>query len=64
MSNEQRAHDITMLYIRTLTNVEYKQALSNATDGMANLKIDFYEKYMEIYPNILELVNRDFPNEK
>lgn len=61
MSNEQRAHDLTMLYIKTITNAEYKNAINNASDGMANLKIDFYEKYMEIYPGILELVNRDFP---
>lgn len=64
MSNEQRAHDLTMLYIKTLTNMEYKQAVSNVTDGQANLKIDFYEKYIEFYPKVLEVVNRDFPNGK
>ena len=64
MSNEQRAHDLTMLYIKTLTNMKYKQAVSNVTDSQANLKIDFYEKCIEFYPKVLEVVNRDFPNAK
>lgn len=54
MSNEQRAHDITMLYVELFTN-------TTVPDKNGNYKIDPYGKYKEIYPAVLEKVNNDFP---
>ena len=54
MSNEQRAHDLTMLYVRIFINTQQP-------DENNNINIDPYSKYVELYPEILEKVNRDFP---
>ena len=54
MSNEQRAHDLTMLYVKLFTKFE-------TPDENGTLKIDPYGKYKEIFPIMLETVNNDFP---
>lgn len=54
MSNEQRAHDITMLYVRIFTN-------TTLLDKNGNCNLDPYSKYKEVYPVILEEINKDFP---
>lgn len=54
MSNEQRAHDITMLYVKIFTSVE-------KPDKNGNITLDPYTKYCEIYPIVLEKVNENFP---
>ena len=56
MSNEQRAHDITMLYVQ----ISMKPTFEELQSGQVNR--DPYVIYMEIYPEVLEKVNRDFPN--
>lgn len=64
MSNEQRAHDLTMLYIKTNANMKFKNELSEtlkSNNNKIDFKLDFYQDYISIYPKILELVNRDFP---
>lgn len=64
MSNEQRAHDLTMLYIKTNANINFKSKLCTALDSdndKINFQLDFYQDYISMYPKILELVNRDFP---
>jgi hypothetical protein len=53
LSNEQRAHDITMLYVKLFTN-------TTLPDENGNINIDIYSKYKEIYPVVLEEVNKDF----
>lgn len=53
MSNEQRAHDITMLYVKLFTD-------TTLPDENGNINIDIYSKYKEIYPVVLEEVNKDF----
>lgn len=53
MSNEQRAHDITMLYVKLFVN-------TTLPDENDNINIDIYSKYKEIYPVVLEEVNKDF----
>lgn len=54
MSNEQRAHDITMLYVELFSR-------SPEIDENGEYRIDPYLKYKEIYPTVLEKVNKDFP---
>lgn len=54
MSNEQRAHDLTILYVELFSN-------HPVPDDNGSFNIDPYSKYLEIYPTILEKVNRDFP---
>lgn len=53
MSNEERAHDITMLYVELFSKFP-------APDENGETKIDPYSKYKEIYPAVLENVNKDF----
>ena len=54
MSNEQRAHDLSLLYIELINN--YKQP-----DESNNLEINPVKDYLEIYPKVLEAINCDFP---
>ena len=54
MSNEQRAHDITMLYVELFSKFP-------APDENGETNIDPYLKYKEIYPVVLKKVNQDFP---
>lgn len=54
MSNEQRAHDITMLYVKLLLQTALP-------DEKGNINLNPYSKYKEIYPEILKEVNKDFP---
>lgn len=64
MSNEQRAHDLTMLYIKTNVELNFKSELSkavNSNDNKIEFNLDYYQDYIALYPKILELVNRDFP---
>lgn len=55
MSNEQRAHDLTLLYVELFAN-------HPVPDKDGNFNVDPYSKYFEIYPAILKKVNQDFPN--
>lgn len=54
MLNEERAHDITMLYVELFSKFP-------DIDENGENKIDPYSKYKEIYPKVLEKVNKDFP---
>lgn len=54
MSNEQRAHDITMLYVEIFTK-------TTVPDESGNINLNPYSRYKEIYPIILKEVNKDFP---
>lgn len=56
MSNEQRAHDITMLYVQ----ISMKPSIEELQSG--HIDRDPYKLYMEIYPKVLEKINRDFSN--
>lgn len=53
MTNEQRAHDIAMLYVQLLLKVQ-------KSNDNNELVVDPYSKYLEVYPMILEKVNHDF----
>lgn len=55
MSNEQRAHDLTMFYIELLCKVK-------KPDENNNINLDPYSEYVRLYPEILEKVKHDFPN--
>ena len=54
MTNEQRAHDLTMLYVKIFTKTE-------PVDENGHVNLDPYSRYKEIYPVVLEKVNKDFP---
>lgn len=60
MSNEQRAHDLTMLYIKFMNDMNLKNIANNSSDT-AEYEVDFYNDYRRIYPEVLEKFNRDFP---
>lgn len=55
MSNEQRAHDLTMFYLKLLCDFQQPNQDNE-------IELDPYSKYLEIYPTVLEKVNRDFSN--
>lgn len=50
MSNEQRAHDLTMFYIKMYYDSE-RLAFNE------NFEFDAINKYVELYPKILEQIN-------
>ena len=55
MSNEQRAHDLTMLYVKE----ELKPSFEELQAGIASK--DICDLYFKLYPEILEKVNHAFP---
>lgn len=55
MSNEQRAHDLTMFYIKM--HYDFQKPTK---DG--NFEFDAVNKYVELYPQILEQINIVFSN--
>lgn len=60
MSNEQRAHDLTMLYLNFMKDNDLRSAIFNPKETV--VEFDFYTQYRELYPKLLEKVNRDFSN--
>lgn len=56
MSNEQRAHDLTMLYVQESMKPTFEEMQPGEVTR------DPYLIYKELYPEILEKVNRDFSN--
>ena len=55
MSNEQRAHDLTMLYLSKIIDI------SNISDKN-ELEISMIEKYLHFYPIILEQLTASLDN--
>ena len=55
MSNEQRAHDLTMLYIEIIN--KYKQSSDND-----KIEINLVEDYLKFYPIVLEQINESLSN--
>lgn len=55
MSNEQRAHDLAMLYVELLCKVQQP-------DEDNILRLDPLAKYCELYPELLDKINEKFPN--
>lgn len=55
MSNEQRAHDLALLYVELLC--KFQEPDENRT-----LKLDPLSKYCEVYPKLLDTLNKKFPN--
>ena len=53
MTNEQRAHDLTIVVLNRLDLSE------NAIDATP---FDFYHKYIEVYKTALQAFNRDYPD--
>jgi|P827metagenome_2_1110787.scaffolds.fasta_scaffold24982_3 hypothetical protein len=58
--NELRAHDLTILYIQEMTRLKTANAKSNS-DSNAEVRIDYYSDYIELYPKMLEKINKQFP---
>ena len=57
--NELRAHDLTILYIQEMTRLKTANAKSNS-DSNAEVRIDYYSDYIELYPKMLEKINKQF----
>lgn len=55
MSNEQRAHDLTMFYVK----MHYDFQAPNLN---GKFEFDAINKYVELYPKVLEQINIAFPN--
>ena len=61
MTNEQRAHDLTLLI--TEYAMKNPQTITDGTvsnDGKGSFNLDIYKFYKEHYIQILEDFNRDF----
>lgn len=54
MSNEQRAHDLTMFYVKMYYD-------SKRLSGK-NFKYDAISEYVKLYPEVLKQMNIVFPN--
>ncbi|MCR5199623.1 MAG: hypothetical protein K6C38_00760 [Saccharofermentans sp.] len=57
--NEKRAHDLTLLYIQETNRLKIAEAKSTS-DKPAEVRMDFYSDYIELYPRILEIINKHF----
>lgn len=55
MSNEQRAHDLTMFYVKM--HYDFQSPSKNG-----HFEFDAINKYVELYPQVLEQINIAFPN--
>ena len=55
MSNEQRAHDLTMFYIKMY--YDFQKPSENG-----RFEFDAINKYVELYPQVLKQINIAFPN--
>lgn len=56
MNNEQRAHDLTMLYVKLLCD-------TNNVNKDNIIEYNPMDKYCEFYPKVLAEVNEKFPND-
>ena len=56
MSIEQRAHDLTMLYIETI--YKYKQLDKN--NNINRIEINILNDYLKYYPIVLEQLRESF----
>ena len=56
MDNEQRAHDLAMLYVKEDMKPTYAELQDHIKPK------DIYSLYVKRYVDILDKVNRDFPN--
>ena len=56
MDNEQRAHDLEMLYVKEDMKPTYAELQDHIKPK------DIYSLYVKRYVDILDKVNRDFPN--
>lgn len=55
MSNEQRAHDLTMLYVKENLKPSFEELRTGKSTE------DICDLYFKIYPKVLEKVNHAFP---
>lgn len=55
MTNEQRAHDLCLIYINLLMKI--KQPNENN-----EIALDPLTEYSKLYPDLLERINELFPN--
>lgn len=53
--NEKRAHDLAMLFWQRTYNLHQNQTQK---------KMDLYDAYKQTYDELLENLNRDYPNGK
>ena len=51
MTNEQRAHDLALLYAQTIVKLDVESG---------NQVINFYAEYLKIYKQLLEQISNDF----
>lgn len=58
-TNEQRAHDLALYMLDEVKNSKFQDHLSLRGD---NGSFDFYVEYKQLYFDILEKLNRDFPS--
>lgn len=55
MSNEQIAHDLTLLYVKE----ELKPSFEELQKGIAHK--DICDLYLELYPHVLSKINDAYP---
>jgi hypothetical protein len=61
ISNEQRAHDLALLAVEIEANRKIASQLNGSTDPRNTAEFDFYGAYYDLYMQILNEVNKDFP---
>jgi hypothetical protein len=60
LTNEQRAHDLTMFALNNALRPEAVAALAKDT-GETSITVNVEETYMNTYKSALEMFNRNFP---
>lgn len=60
LTNEQRAHDIALVSIPIVYQVDVMSAQNSQTDKTVNF--DVFKRYLELYSKALNAVNRNFPD--
>ncbi len=58
MTNEQRAHDLTIALLPLMFNSKISELNENST--AEDRTVNFYAEYLKIYNSALEAFNRDF----
>lgn len=63
--NEKRAHDLTLLYIQEEYRLRLTKGITEAgnnSESSVEIPLDYFSKYAEWYPMVLEKVNEYFSN--
>ncbi|ADY54721.1 hypothetical protein Sgly_0355 [Syntrophobotulus glycolicus DSM 8271] len=64
LTNEQRAHDITLSILQSFKNEILREYANKANSTNLEVHFDYYTQYKNIYDTTLKAVNRDFSSER